>query len=89
MTIDTIELIMDFVKLQSGDCMLEILPIPTYMTRFTVGIEPGDLLSGRMTGPTRQIGVVSAWLPPRGGVNKCRLFFSIVAFCTLISLVAS
>lgn len=63
MTITAVHFDMDFVKLQAGNCVGEILLIPAAVAVIAIAAEPTNFLAGRMTGPAVELAVIRAQRP--------------------------
>ena len=80
MTVGAFHITVGRIQHQAGHGMAEILAIPPFMAVLTFGIDLGDTLAGRMTGPAIQALVIFCQRPAGAIVSERRAFPVIVTF---------
>jgi hypothetical protein len=85
-TVDTIQLAVDFIKLQSSNAVAEVLLVPATVAIGTFTAEFADFSTGRMTGATTQALMKPVEYPVAvTGVSESRFLSDIVALVTGIA----
>lgn len=84
MAIGAVSLGMDFIQLQPGHGVFEILLRPGAMTGDTIGPQFGDPFSGGMAPTALQFGMIFIERPAGRGMRKSRLLPGIMAGLTTV-----